>query len=73
MSASTGSGLPGYCALMRSSCSKAIAVHSRSIGDVFGADVRRVVRQYGFDLALLLEERGGVGNGFGGRAPRVIT
>src|SRR5690349_3670948 len=67
ISANTGSGLPGYCALMRSSCSKAIAVNSRSIGDELGADVRRVVRQDGLDLALFLEERRGVGDGFGGR------
>ncbi len=61
-----GSGLPGYCALMRSSCSKAIAVTSGQLVMVFGADVRCVVRQYGFDLALLLEERSGVGDGLGG-------
>src|SRR5471032_72416 len=67
MSDSTGSGLPGYCALIRSSCSKAIAVNSRSVGDELGADVRGVVRQHSLDLALFLEERGGIGDGFGGR------
>src|SRR5450830_1247833 len=67
MSDSTGSVAPGYCALMRSSCSKAIAMNSWSVGNELGAYVRGVVRQHCFDLALLLEERGGIGHRLGGR------
>ena len=37
------------------------------------ADVRGVVRQYGVDLALFLEERGGVGDSLGGRRAKQAT